>query len=216
MVNMARASVSDFFDGYSHDFNAIYGKNNSSFDKIINRIFRKSMRLRYVKSLEGCEPIKGASVLDVGCGPGHYSVALGLKQAGRVLGIDFADGMIELARTHAEKAGVSSRCEFVAADFMTYPFKGKFDYCIVMGFMDYMKDARSVVERVLSLARSKAFFSFPDAAGILAWQRTLRYRRRCDLFLYSRDQIESLLREVGCRKTSVEKISRDFFVTVTK
>ena len=213
---MAKMSVSEFFDGYSRDFNAIYGSENTSFNRVIDRLFRKSMSLRYTKSLEGCEQIEGGSVLDIGCGPGHYSVALALKGATRVVGIDFAHGMIELAQKNAEQGGVGRRCEFVTADFMTYPFKETFDYSIVMGFMDYVRDARPVVERVLSLTRSRAFFSFPVAGGLLAWQRRLRYRGRCDLFLYNLDQVERLFRDLGRTQAKVERISRDFFVSVSK
>ena len=61
--------TSDFFDSYAHDFSAIYGTANNPVDKIINRLFRKSMMIRYRKSLEGCDPIEGRSVLDIGCGP---------------------------------------------------------------------------------------------------------------------------------------------------
>ena len=61
---MAKASVSEFFNTYSHDFNAIYGNENTPFNRLINGLFRESMRLRYAKSLEGCEPIEGRTVLD--------------------------------------------------------------------------------------------------------------------------------------------------------
>ena len=210
---MAKRSVSEFFNGYSHDFNAIYGNDNTFINCAINRFFRKSMRLRYGRSLDGCEEIESRSVLDIGCGPGHYSVALALKGAARVVGIDFARGMIELAKRNAERAGVGPKCEFVNADFMIYPFEETFDYSIVMGFMDYVRDARKVAERVLSLTRSQAFFSFPADGGLLARQRKLRYRGRCDLFLYSRERVERLLGELGCMQGRVERISRDFFVS---
>jgi 2-polyprenyl-3-methyl-5-hydroxy-6-metoxy-1,4-benzoquinol methylase len=211
---MAKASVSEFFDTYSHDFNAIYGNENTPFNRLVNGLFRKSMRLRYAKTVQGCEQIEGRTVLDVGCGPGHYSVALASKGAGRVLGIDFARGMIELAQRNAQRAGVGDKCEFMAADFMNYAFAETFDYSIVMGFMDYVPDPRPVVERVLSLTRSKAFFSFPVEGGVLGWQRKLRYRDRCDLFLYRYEEAEKLMKTIKARKVEIEKIARDFFVTV--
>lgn len=208
---MSKTSVSEFFDSYAHDFNAIYGTPNTFLNKTINEFFRKSMKLRYARSLECCEPIEGRTVLDVGCGPGHYSIALAKRGARSVLGIDFAEGMIALARDNAARAGVQDQCEFITADFMTYPLEGSFDYAIVMGFMDYVAHPDRVIRRVLSLTGSKAFFSFPVDGGILAWQRRLRYWKRCDLFMYRRDQISDLCAGLTFQ---AEKIGRDYFVTL--
>lgn len=205
-----------FFHQYANDFDAIYGNQNGVIDSVINRLFRKSMRLRYEKSIEGCEPVQGKSVLDVGCGPGHYSITLAQRGASRVVGIDFADGMLKLASEHAGKVGVGERCRFMVADFEKYAPEDIFDYVIVMGFMDYMPDAEKVVAKVLSLTRNKAFFSFPVAGGILGWQRKMRYQKRCDLFLYSEEQLRRIFAKFPEASASIEPISRDYFVTLTK
>ena len=205
-----------FFHQYANDFDAIYGNQNGVVDSVINRLFRKSMRLRYEKSIEGCEPVQGKSVLDIGCGPGHYSITLAQRGASRVVGIDFAEGMLKLASEHARKVGVGERCNFKVADFYEYPPQDPFDYVIVMGFMDYMPDPEKVVAKVLSLTRNKAFFSFPVAGGILGWQRKLRYQKRCDLFLYTESQLKQLFAKFPEATAKIEPISRDFFVTLTR
>lgn len=202
-----------FFDRYSEDFDAIYGKDNRLFDQAVNRLFRQAMLVRYQKTLAGCQPIEGCSVLDVGCGPGHYGVALAQQGAAHVLGIDFADGMVTLAENRARNAGVAERCRFVNGDFLTYPLQSKFDYVIVMGFMDYVKEPQRVVDRVLELTGRRAFFSFPADGGILAWQRKLRYRSRCELFMYRSEQIRQIMERTGA-PFSIESIGRDFFVTL--
>ena len=46
------SNVSSFFDRYAHDFNAIYGNSNGPMDAVVNRLFRRSMALRYQKTLE--------------------------------------------------------------------------------------------------------------------------------------------------------------------
>jgi 2-polyprenyl-3-methyl-5-hydroxy-6-metoxy-1,4-benzoquinol methylase len=210
---MRENETAKFFDIYSARFDAIYGNENSFFNKAVNHLWRKSMKLRYLKTLEGCTPIEGRTVLDVGCGPGHFSIALAQRGAKKVLGIDFADGMIELAKERAKQAGVADRCEFRKADFFDDQSLEKFDYSILMGFMDYMANPASVIERVVKITRSKAFFSFPEGGTFLAWQRKIRYRNRCDLFLYSYEQIRNLFRDAGIEDIKIEKISRDFFVT---
>jgi len=101
--------------------------------------------------------------------------------------------MLKIARERAEAQGVAQLCSFELGDFLTYPIPERFDYAIVMGFMDYVGDPRPVIDRVLAIVRRRAFFSFPKAGGPLAWQRQWRYRNRCDLFLYRYEQIHSLL-----------------------
>jgi ubiquinone/menaquinone biosynthesis C-methylase UbiE len=206
--------AAQFFDGYAHDFNAIYGNRNSAFNRVVNRLFRKAMRLRYEKTLQGCRPIEGRSVLDVGCGPGHYGIALARAGASRVLGIDFAPGMVALAQRNALELGVSGACRFVQADVLAYPLEHAWDYAIVMGFMDYVADSEPVILKVTSVTRVRAFFSFPKDGGLLAWQRKLRYRNRCDLYLYTRDKVEALLRRSGISRYTIESADRDFFVTI--
>ncbi len=205
--------TASFFDRYADDFNAIYGNSNDGFERVINRLFRHSMLVRYQRTLEGCRPLDGASVIDVGCGPGHYSVSLARAGASRVLGLDFAPGMLKIAEQAAKSAGVAERCTFALGDFLSYPLAEKFDYAVVMGFMDYVAAPRAVIDRVLAVVRGRGFFSFPKAGGPLAWQRQLRYRNRCDLFLYREDEIRSLLSSTGAA-FQIESIGRDFFVTV--
>jgi SAM-dependent methyltransferase len=205
----------DFFDSYAKDFDGIYGNRNGVLNSVANRLFRKSMKLRYERTIEGCRPIEGKSVLDIGCGPGHYSVELAKRGAGRVVGVDVAEGMLQLASEHARQAGAAGRCEFRKADFYNFSANDAFDYLILMGFMDYMPDPRKVIEKAISLTRFKAFFSFPVAGGLLAWQRGQRYQKRCDLFFYSEGQLRALFSSFPGINASIEQISRDFFVTVS-
>jgi|HubBroStandDraft_1064217.scaffolds.fasta_scaffold01250_13 2-polyprenyl-3-methyl-5-hydroxy-6-metoxy-1,4-benzoquinol methylase len=212
---MSKNKTAKFFDTYAGRFDAIYGNDGSILNNVVNRLWRKSMKLRYLRTLEGCQPIEGKTILDIGCGPGHFSTALAQRGAKKVLGVDFADSMIQLAKERAEQGGVVDRCEFRTVDFHNYEFRERFDYSIVMGFMDYIANPISVIARVVSLTRSKAFFSFPEGGTLLAWQRKIRYRNRCELFLYSHKQLEDLFSVVRPHNVKVEKISRDFFVTVS-
>jgi 2-polyprenyl-3-methyl-5-hydroxy-6-metoxy-1,4-benzoquinol methylase len=212
-ISTTAPRASRFFDSYARDFDAIYGNDHRAFDRVINTLFRRAMLVRFEKTIAGCAPIAGHSVLDVGCGPGHYSIQLAQAGASRVVGLDFAAGMLEIARKRAEAEGVADRCSFLLDDFLTHEFGETFDYGIVMGFMDYVKDPSRVIERVVGLVRRRAFFSFPADGGFLAWQRKVRYKRRCDLFLYQRERIAELMSRGG-QPFTIESIGRDFFVTV--
>jgi SAM-dependent methyltransferase len=209
---MPGATVSQFFDGYAHDFDAIYGNKNGWFDSVINRLFRRCMKLRYLKTLEGCSPVAGRSVLDIGCGPGHYSVALARRGAGEVLGIDFAEGMLQVARERAAKEGVTT-CRFEKCDFLEFDLSRKFDYTVLMGFMDYVSRPDQVIDKALSLTAVRAFFSFPLDHGILAWQRKLRYKKRCDLYMYKEEQVKQLFARHDEVRITTESLGRDLFIT---
>jgi 2-polyprenyl-3-methyl-5-hydroxy-6-metoxy-1,4-benzoquinol methylase len=212
----AQRGTSTFFDSYAGAFSAIYGTSNTLPNRVINRFLRKSMRIRFEKTIEGCDPIEGKSVIDIGCGPGHYGVALAQRGAAHVFGIDFAPGMIDLANENARAAGVESVCEFAVEDFLNLSEEERFDYAILMGFMDYVEDPREILRKALAMIRNKVFASFPLEGGFLAWQRKIRYRNRCDLYLYRLNEIEGLVTGMGHSRVIVEKISRDAFLTVNK
>ncbi len=209
-------TTADFFDSYAHDFDAIYGSDNGLLSRIINRLFRTSMRLRYEMTITGCQPGDGKTALDIGCGPGHYGIVLAKLGMDRITGIDFAPGMIVLAKENALENNVDTRCDFITGDFLTAEFESLFDYVILMGFMDYVEDPRAVIERALSLTSSKAFFSFPADGGLLAWQRKIRYKSKCDLYMYTPERIESLFADLDFANMTVDRISRDYFVTISK
>ncbi len=210
---MTDSRTSSFFDSYAQDFDAIYGTKHSLFNAAANNLFRSSMRLRYLKTLEGCSPVAGRTILDVGCGPGHFSVALAKGGADSVLGIDFAEGMLNLSRKSADQAGVAHKCRFEQANFLERKFDMKFDYTILMGLMDYMEDPLLVIRKALAVTNKRAFFSFPLDGGFLAWQRKLRYKSRCDLFMYTQIKVLELFAQMDHERLEITHIDRDLFVT---
>lgn len=209
---MAERGTDDFFHGYAQGFDAIYGNQNTWLNRLINQYFRRSMRLRFDRTVAGCSPLAGKSVVDIGCGPGHYSIALARGGAAHVHAVDFAPGMLEVTRKNADAAGVLDRLSIEQADIFTYTFPHTYDYAVVMGFMDYMKDPAPIIHKILAVTRGAAFFSFPMAGGFLAWQRQQRYRFKCPLYLYSLEQVLTLFDATGIPYDLVQ-LDRDFFVT---
>ena len=113
---MSRAK--SFFNDYAADFNEIYGTDNSFANNILNPILRKSMMLRFERTLMYCQPTKDKSALDIGCGPGHYSVALAKNGIQKVVGLDFSDEMIKIAKAKSSAENVSDTCHFIASLFI--------------------------------------------------------------------------------------------------
>ncbi len=211
---MTTDRTATFFDQYAREFSAIYGNENTLLNSFVNPLLRRSMKLRYQMTLEGCDPVEGSSALDIGCGPGHYSVELARRGASRVLGIDFADGMLEIARQAATKTGVTGRCVFERMNFFEEAIDERFDYVIAMGFMDYVADPIPIVRKAVGLAKRRAFFSFPLDGGFLAWQRKVRYKRKCDLFLYTEERARRVLTDAGASRFEIKPIERDLFAVV--
>lgn len=202
--------VARFFDGYARDFDAIYGTSRGIGSAVVNSLFRRSMLIRFDKTVyDECLRIEGREVLDVGCGPGHYSVALVERGAKFAHGIDFAPAMIDISVQRAKSAGVASKCSFEVRDFLTFPETRKYDYVILMGFMDYIENPAPVIAKARAIATHKALFSFPKAGGFLAWQRRLRYKARCPLYLYSEKRLQELFAGTSSK---IESAARDFYV----
>jgi ubiquinone/menaquinone biosynthesis C-methylase UbiE len=210
----SRAAVQRFFDRQAGHFPEVDDDSAGLLRRGANAAFRRSLRLRFDRVLEKCCPLDGRSVLDVGCGSGAYAIRLASLGAQRVVGIDFAPKMIDLARRRAADNGVSDRCEFLTVDFLTYQPSESFDFVVAMGVMDYVANTAPFTERILQATGRAAFLSFPRSGGILAWQRRLRYRRKCPLFMYSRADLERLLNAVALARFEIEPVARDWFVTI--
>ncbi|MCA9720456.1 MAG: methyltransferase domain-containing protein [Myxococcales bacterium] len=66
----------------------------------------------------------GASILDLGCGPGMYSARMGARGYA-VTGVDIARPVIEHARAVATAAGLP--CRYLTRSFLEMEFDGEFD-----------------------------------------------------------------------------------------
>jgi SAM-dependent methyltransferase len=95
----------------------------------------------------------GMRLLDCGCGPGSITVDLALIVApGEVIGIDADPAQLELARAHAQLAGVTN-VYFEQADVRQLHYQDKsFDAAFVHGVIEYLPnpvDAFTEIRRVL-------------------------------------------------------------------
>lgn len=202
-----------FWDSYASDFNAIYGTKNSWLNNVINKFFRGSMKMRFEKTMQ-IIPDENVSVIDIGCGPGHYCFSLAKSGQREILGIDFSENMIQLATNHVLDLGIEKRLKFEVLNFLEFEPKEKYDYSIMMGFIEYFEHPELIIKKALYITNRKIIMSFPVAGGFLAFQRKLRYKRRCYLRLYSHDDIKELMKGLNINTFKIEKIQRDFFVTI--
>ena len=96
--------------------------------------------------------LRGARVLDVGCGGGLLCEAL-TREGAEVTGLDLAPGMIEVARLHAIEQGltIDYRNEDVAALAAAQP--GSFDIVTSMEMLEHVPDPAQMTATLASLVR---------------------------------------------------------------
>lgn len=111
-------------------FSSIAGKYDLM-NSILSLSRHKAWR-RFAVAQAGLAP--GDSALDVCCGTGDFSLELAkaVGESGSVVGVDFAEPMIELAKAKAAKRRV--RIEFVTGNACELPFSDASFDCVTIGF----------------------------------------------------------------------------------
>lgn len=212
MSNEDKSKVKEHFHEKADEFDAIYDVERDSLSRMLDRVFRRSVYARFELTLQECGVLSGKSVIDVGCGPGRYSVELARRGA-KVKGIDFAERMIEKAKGLAESVGVGQNCRFEVCDFQDVPSEESYDICIAMGLFDYLSNPSQTLKKMREVTKKKIIASFPVRFSLLTPFRKLRLAlKKCPVFFYERADIEKLLVDAGFRSYSIRKVYRDYFV----
>ena len=103
--------------------------------------------------LDGISPLKGCSVLDVGCGGGILSDAMARKGA-TVLGIDLSTKALRVAQLHAAEVGTSGvSYREVAVEVLAQELPGSFDVVTCMEMLEHVPDPSSVVRACAALVK---------------------------------------------------------------
>ena len=115
------------------------------------------VRLQYVADRA---PLRGARVLDIGCGGGLLSEAL--AQAGaEVTAIDLAPELVKVARLHALESGATVDYRVQAAEDLAAEQPGSFDVVTCMEMLEHVPDPSSVIRACHKLVKpgGQVFFS---------------------------------------------------------
>lgn len=103
----------------------------------------------------------GMSVLDVGCGSGSITanIAERVGTSGKVVGIDFSEHLIELARkNHAHLSNLS----FEVANINTYTSNEKFDLVIAARTLQWVNNPEEVIRQMVGLLKPGGTISVLD------------------------------------------------------
>jgi 2-polyprenyl-3-methyl-5-hydroxy-6-metoxy-1,4-benzoquinol methylase len=202
-----------FWNSEADAFQRIYTHRKSKFANTLDQIFRKDMYERFVFTIEHCEPIKGRTFLDVGCGNALYSLELARKGAAKVVGIDISEVMIGLCKQSSENENLSDVCTFIQTDLLDYKPESTFDVSFGIGLFDYISDPLPVMKRMREVSTDKAIMAFPRLWTWRAPIRKMRLARKgCDVFFYSKAKIEKLLRDAGFSRQEIFKVGKLYCV----
>jgi len=209
--------VKQYFDDTAGRFDSIYAVEKPWDQKVVDAVFRKTVNQRFDMVMAEMPNMAGKSVLDVGTGSGRYAVELAARGA-IVTGIDFSTEMLGLARTAAEKRGVSDRCRWISDDILQLnQLKERFHISLAIGFFDYIQDPRPFLKLISSLTDGTLYLSFPKRWTARTVLRKLRLAwNGCYVRFYTKREVEALLQGMGRNPESVRitSVNRDFVVKV--
>jgi ubiquinone/menaquinone biosynthesis C-methylase UbiE len=102
---------------------------------------------------------KGQTVLDVACGEG-YNTRILARQGAEVVGIDFSEKMIELAKKEEEKKRLGIRyCVMDAADLKEFP-DDHFDLATCFMSLQDVRNYRKAISEVARILKNHGRFVF--------------------------------------------------------
>ena len=99
MTQTVEDKVRDHFHDDAGRFDAIYETDKGPVGRLVDNWWRVVVQKRLELNVEKLRPLEGKKILDVGCGSGRFCIAFAKEGAAKVVGIDFAKGMIEIAES---------------------------------------------------------------------------------------------------------------------
>jgi 2-polyprenyl-6-hydroxyphenyl methylase / 3-demethylubiquinone-9 3-methyltransferase len=107
------------------------------------------LRLRYIEQAAG---LRDARVLDVGCGGGILSEAMA-RGGARVLGIDLAQAVLDVAELHALEAKQTVEYRAIAAEELAAAAAGSFDLVTCMEMLEHVPDPAAMLDTLTALVK---------------------------------------------------------------
>lgn len=207
--------VREHFDDDAERFDAIYRDKKGFVSRFIDDFWRGVVQKRLELNVEKLRPFEGKKILDVGCGSGRFCIAFAKEGAEKVVGVDFAKLMIDIAEELAKEEGVADRCEFRVGAFpeIVSDEEAPFDASTANGFFDYIEDPVPIISKMRELTKGKMILSFPKAVEWRVPVRRVRFwMKGTPLFLYKENQVKEILSKAGVDNYEWINLDRDYLI----
>lgn len=133
---------------------------------------RKGLQKSQRQMIEGLTRAgtSGAALLEIGCGVGYLHQSLLETGAGRALGIDLSDRMLEEARALARERGLGARTEYLQGDFVELAGTVQpADVVILDKVVCCYPDAETLIQRSLAKGRRVYALTYPRDRWFVRW-----------------------------------------------
>jgi len=113
------------------------------------------------------QDLRGARILDAGCGTGAFSVEAARRGA-EVVAVDLSETLVALARERAPAIAGPGRLRFLVGDMAEY--RGHFDFTIAMDSLIHYRaeDMVRVLEQLAKHTRHRVAFTFVPRTPLLS------------------------------------------------
>jgi SAM-dependent methyltransferase len=176
---------------------------------ILGPFIQKGIIDRHNRALAFLRATKAQTILDLGCGVGRFAVAAA-QQGVTVHAYDISQPAINLAQEAANRAGVSERCHFYAADLLAVDFPAA-DAWFDLGCLHYLPGPALVLQKLTQVPH--LFSCLPQKGHWLApvhyvYRSLLRGQR---YFSFTEAEIRKLL--AAYPRLDIQKSGLVYYVT---
>jgi ubiquinone/menaquinone biosynthesis C-methylase UbiE len=153
-------------------------------DNPIRRLIHNPQKIlgRYIE--------EGQTVLDLGCGPGTFSVAVAemVGESGKVIAVDVQEEMLKLVREKAARQGLQARIVTHKVGPGGIGLSEKVDFALAFYMVHEVPDAEAFLKEVASLLKPKGKLLIVEPrmhVSEVDFERTVETARRAGLKIVS-------------------------------
>ena len=210
-----RARLENYFNEVSSDaWDKLTSNEPVSFVRQLVREGREKMQAAIMEKLP--KDLRGARILDAGCGTGVLSRMLDEKGA-EVVGVDISEKLIEVAKN---RSSLNKNIEYFAGDMKEQSF-GNFDYIIAMDSLIHYstEDVISSIADFSSRANNSVLFTVIPSTFFLNSKLLLgkffpKSERSAEVVPIEWGQLEQLeALKINASLTKIKRIKSFFYVS---